>query len=108
MTTTHLISQLTKKYASLLGEIETTNRAVMDAHGLAAISPDNDRMPAFIDHADASVWLGETPATPNEVKALLKTRPGTTWTRSREQKQEQAKNDGRKPVVSDPLPGFFG
>jgi putative SOS response-associated peptidase YedK len=38
----------------------------------ALIGTITDRMPAVIDDADWAVWLGEAPATPDEIKACLK------------------------------------
>lgn len=39
----------------------------------ALIATITDRMPAVIDDADWPVWLGEVPATVDEIKAVLKT-----------------------------------
>lgn len=47
---------------------------------------DDPRMPAILDDADWAKWLGEVPATPDEVKATLKTVEGVTWKMAPEQK----------------------
>ena len=63
-----------------------------------------DRMPAFVERQDLPLWLGETPAGLEEVKACLKTVEGPGWTMNR---QERAKSTRRgKPVVSEPT-GLF-
>ncbi|HXC56656.1 MAG TPA: SOS response-associated peptidase family protein [Rhizomicrobium sp.] len=90
------------------GELWACVQVTVPANELInSLGPEVDRMPAFIDHADWPVWLGETPASPSEVKALLKTKQGVGWTMSKEQKAADAKRDRRKPTVSDPTPGFF-
>jgi putative SOS response-associated peptidase YedK len=62
-----------------------------------------DRMPAFLAQEDWQTWLGEKPASLEEVNACLKTVEGVGWTMTRE---ARAKNGRRKPVVSDPA-GLF-
>jgi len=59
-----------------------------------------DRMPAFIDPADAKKWTGEEPATVDELKAMLKTVEGVKWRMTKEERATTAKR--RKPTVSDP------
>jgi len=59
-----------------------------------------DRMPAFLAPEDWEVWLGEKPATPDEIKACLKTMEGVRWTMAREGKSSTVVRG--KPVVSDP------
>jgi putative SOS response-associated peptidase YedK len=71
------------------------------ANALIATLP-TDRMPAFLARQDWKIWLGETPASLEEVKACLKTAQGVDWTMTRE---ERGKTRGR-PVVSDPT-GLF-
>jgi putative SOS response-associated peptidase YedK len=71
------------------------------------ISRITDRMPAFLAEEDWPKWLGETPATQTELKAMLRTVEGVRWTMSKEEKPAQAKKEKRKPVVSDPIPGLF-
>jgi len=61
-----------------------------------------DRMPAFLAREDWEIWLGETPASLEEVKACLKTAPGVDWTMTREERGKTR----RKPAVSDPT-GLF-
>ena len=63
-----------------------------------------DRMPAFLAPEDWEVWLGEKPATPDEIKACLKTMEGVRWTMAREGKSSTVVRG--KPVVSDPT-GLF-
>jgi putative SOS response-associated peptidase YedK len=47
---------------------------------------DDPRMPAILDDADWAKWLGEEPATLDEVKATLKTVEGITWKMAPEKK----------------------
>jgi putative SOS response-associated peptidase YedK len=63
-----------------------------------------DRMPAFLAPQDWDIWLGEKPATVDEIKACLKTVEGVRWTMAKEEKQ--AKGPRSKPTVSDPT-GLF-
>jgi putative SOS response-associated peptidase YedK len=63
-----------------------------------------DRMPAFLAPEDWEVWLGEKPATPDEIKVCLKTMEGVRWTMAREGKSSTVVRG--KPVVSDPT-GLF-
>lgn len=63
-----------------------------------------DRMPAFLAPEDVPVWLGESPASLEAVKACLRTVEGPGWAMS---KEARAKNMRRgKPVVSQPT-GLF-
>jgi putative SOS response-associated peptidase YedK len=48
---------------------------------------DDPRMPAILDDADWAKWLGEEPATLDEVKATLKTMEGVTWKMAPETKK---------------------
>jgi len=59
-----------------------------------------DRMPAFLATEDWKMWLGETPATLDEVKACLKTVEGVNWKMAKEGKRGTVVRG--KPVVSDP------
>lgn len=63
-----------------------------------------DRMPAFLAKEDWGAWLGEIPATLDEVKACLKTVEGVRWTMAKEGKRSTVIRG--KPVVSDPK-GLF-
>lgn len=63
-----------------------------------------ERMPAVIAPEDWATWLGETDASPDEVKACLKTVEGVRWTVTREERAKSAKR--ARPTVSDP-PGLF-
>jgi putative SOS response-associated peptidase YedK len=42
----------------------------------ALCAPIHNRMPAILDAADWQIWLGEAPATPGELRALLRPYPG--------------------------------
>lgn len=55
------------------------------------ISPITDRMPAILEDADWATWLGETAATPAEVKATLRTVEGVNWKMAKEPKPEKPK-----------------
>jgi len=48
------------------------------------IAPITDRMPAVLDAADWPLWLGETAAPLDAVKALLRTRDDAGWRMARE------------------------
>lgn len=63
-----------------------------------------DRMPAVLDPADWAKWIGEEPATVDELKAMLKTVEGTKWRMNKEEKK--AKQPRQKPTISDPS-GLF-
>lgn len=65
-----------------------------------------DRMPAILEDADWAAWLGETPATPAEAKAVLKTMQGVNWRMEREAKPSKAP-PRRKPPNTDPQGGLF-
>jgi putative SOS response-associated peptidase YedK len=73
------------------------------ANRLIATLP-TDRMPAFLAPQDWAVWLGEVPASVDEVKSCLKTVEGVHWTMAREGKRGAVVRG--KPVVSDPT-GLF-
>ena len=63
-----------------------------------------DRMPAFLARDDWQVWLGESSASLEKVKACLRTVEGADWTMN---KEDRARNVRRsKPMVSDPT-GLF-
>lgn len=85
--------------ASLLACVMVTVAANALLRGLPT-----DRMPALLDEADWAVWLGETPAAPEAVKACLKTVEGVRWTMTREERAATARR--ARPTVSDP-PGLF-
>ncbi|MEY4965748.1 MAG: hypothetical protein RL274_1331 [Pseudomonadota bacterium] len=63
-----------------------------------------DRMPAVLDAADWAIWLAEEAATPERIKACLKTQEGLRWSMAREERAEKARRP--KPMVSDPK-GLF-
>jgi putative SOS response-associated peptidase YedK len=74
------------------------------ANALIATLP-TDRMPAFLTGEDWETWLGEKPATVQEVKACLRTVEGVKWTMTREERAASAMRRER-PTVSDPS-GLF-
>jgi putative SOS response-associated peptidase YedK len=59
-----------------------------------------DRMPAMLSPDDWNKWLGEEPATVDELKACLKTTEGVDWTMARETVRR------RKATVAEPT-GWF-
>jgi putative SOS response-associated peptidase YedK len=73
------------------------------ANKLIATLP-TDRMPAFLAPEDWEVWLGEKPASLDEVKACLKTVEGVRWTMAKEGKNNTVVRG--RPIVSDPK-GLF-
>lgn len=73
------------------------------ANKLIAALP-TDRMPAVLDAADWAIWLAEEAATPERIKACLKTQEGLRWSMAREERAEKARRT--KPMVSDPK-GLF-
>jgi putative SOS response-associated peptidase YedK len=73
------------------------------ANDLIATLP-TDRMPAVLDKEDWAIWLGEEDATPERVKACLKTQQGVRWTMAKEERAQKAKR--AKPMASDPQ-GLF-
>jgi len=75
--------------------------ATVPANKLIAALP-TDRMPAFLAPEDWETWLGEKSASPDEVKACLKTVEGVRWTMTREERTAKR----ARPMVSDPT-GLF-
>jgi putative SOS response-associated peptidase YedK len=73
------------------------------ANALIAGLP-TDRMPAFLAPQDWEIWLGEKPASVDEVKACLRTVEGARWSMAKEERE--AKGPRSKPTVSDPT-GLF-
>jgi putative SOS response-associated peptidase YedK len=69
------------------------------ANKLIATLP-TDRMPAILDLADWSKWIGEEPASMDELKGMLKTVEGINWRMTKEEKA--AKTKRAKPTASDP------
>jgi len=61
-----------------------------------------DRMPAFLAPQDWEIWLGEKPASLEQIKACLKTVEGARWTMAK----EEARTKRAKPTASDPT-GLF-
>jgi putative SOS response-associated peptidase YedK len=64
------------------------------ANEMIAALPTN-RMPAILEPSDWAKWTGEEPATPAELKAMLKTREGVNWKMRREYR---AKATVREPT----------
>jgi putative SOS response-associated peptidase YedK len=56
------------------------------ANQLIATLP-TDRMPAILDQSDWAKWLGEEPATVDELKGMLKTVEGVKWKMEREHRE---------------------
>jgi putative SOS response-associated peptidase YedK len=69
------------------------------ANELIATLP-TDRMPAFLAAEDWAKWLGEVDASPEEIKACLRTVEGVSWTMTKQERATKAKR--QKPTVSDP------
>jgi putative SOS response-associated peptidase YedK len=69
------------------------------ANKLIASLP-TDRMPAILDRADWAKWIGEEPATMDQLKTMLKTVEDVNWKMAREEKTAKTK---RTPAaISDP------
>jgi putative SOS response-associated peptidase YedK len=51
------------------------------------------RMPAILEDADWSTWLGEIDATPEQAKAVLRTMEGVNWTIAPEVKKPKPHKD---------------
>ena len=69
------------------------------ANALIATLP-TDRMPAFLASEDWATWLGESPASVDDIKACLRTIEGVRWSMDREEQKAKAKRG--KPTVSNP------
>jgi putative SOS response-associated peptidase YedK len=59
------------------------------------------RMPAIIEDADWSAWLGEVPTSPAEAKAVLRTMEGVNWKIAKEPPKPKAPP---KPKREKPTP----
>ena len=55
-----------------------------------------DRMPAVLEAEDWHVWLGESEATSEEIKACLRTKEEPSWSMAKEDRPRG------KPTISDP------
>jgi len=64
------------------------------ANEMIAALPTN-RMPAILEPADWAKWTGQEPASPAELKAMLKTKEGVNWKMRREYR---AKATVREPT----------
>jgi putative SOS response-associated peptidase YedK len=73
------------------------------------IAPITDRMPAILEDAGWATWLGETPASPADVKATLRTMEGVNWKMAKELKPEKPKerNTTKARPKPPPEPTFF-
>jgi putative SOS response-associated peptidase YedK len=81
------------------GDILACVMATVPANQLIAGLP-TDRMPAILtDDDEAAIWLGETSAPHDRIKAGLKTVEGVRWTMAPEQRAAKPR---RRPTVSDP------
>ena len=85
--------------ASLLACVMVTVAANRLLEGLPT-----DRMPAVLAPEDWATWLGEDDASPEAVKACLRTVEDVRWTMTREQRAASARR--ARPTVSDPA-GLF-
>jgi putative SOS response-associated peptidase YedK len=88
------IAFLWRRFGDLLACVMVT----VPANRLIATLP-TDRMPAVLAEADWAVWLGEEEASPEQVKACLKTVEDIRWTMTEEQRTARPR---RKPTLSDP------
>jgi putative SOS response-associated peptidase YedK len=77
--------------------------ATVAANALLSGLP-TDRMPAILSPDDWAIWLGEEPASLEDVKACLKTVDDARWTMTPEERAKSARRG--KPTVSDPA-GLF-
>ncbi|HVZ27488.1 MAG TPA: SOS response-associated peptidase family protein [Rhizomicrobium sp.] len=62
------------------------------ANRLIAALP-TDRMPAVLVPEDWEIWLGEEPASPERIKACLKTVEGVNWKMEKERRSTPAASD---------------
>jgi putative SOS response-associated peptidase YedK len=85
--------------ADLPGTLRACVMVTVAANTLIATLP-TDRMPAVLADEDWSKWLGEEPASLDDVKACLKTVEGVKWTMTKEERAATAKR--AKPTVRDP------
>ena len=85
--------------ASLLACVMVTVAANRLLEGLPT-----GRMPAVLAPEDWATWLGEDDASPEAVKACLRTVEDVRWTMTREQRAASARR--ARPTVSDPA-GLF-
>jgi putative SOS response-associated peptidase YedK len=80
------------------GDLPSCVMVTVPANALIATLP-TDRMPAVLTLEDWAIWLGEEAASPERVKACLKTAQGERWTMTPEQRAAKPR---RRPTVSDP------
>jgi len=67
---------------------------------------EDPRMPAILEDADWTTWLGENDATPEQAKVVLRTMEGVNWKIAPEAKKPKpAKRPA--PEVPGPEPGLF-
>jgi putative SOS response-associated peptidase YedK len=89
--------------ASLPAPLLACVMVTVPANKLIAGLP-TDRMPAVLAAEDWPLWLGEIPASADDVKACLRTVEDVRWTMAPEERAKNAKR--RTPTVSDPQ-GLF-
>lgn len=63
------------------------------------ISPITDRMPAVLEDSDWATWLGEVDATPEQVKATLRTMERVNWKMAREPKPVKPTSKSEEPTL---------
>jgi putative SOS response-associated peptidase YedK len=86
------IAVICEKWTNGVDTLDTFIQVTTPANGL--ISRITDRMPAILPPEDWAPWLGETDASPADVKAVLRTvEDGGNWTMA-----EQAPARNAKPV----------
>jgi putative SOS response-associated peptidase YedK len=56
---------------------------------------EDPRMPAILEDADWDTWLGQKDATPEQVKAVLKTMEGVNWKIEKEQRAPKPRSSGK-------------
>jgi len=88
------LAMLWRRFADLPACVMVT----VPANALIATLP-TDRMPAVLAPQDWAIWLGEEDASPERIKACLKTVEDQRWTMTREQRAAKPR---RRPTVSDP------
>lgn len=71
------------------------------------IQPITDRMPAILEDGDWSKWLGEEPASPADVKAVLRTMEGVDWRMAKEEKSKPEHNTTKARAKKTPEPELF-
>jgi hypothetical protein len=68
------------------------------------------RMPAILEDADWTTWLGENNSSPEDAKAVLRTMEGVNWKVGPGAKRESERNTTKarhEPEKPKPEPGLF-